>query len=86
MNARSASMTTHLRPNLSASRPESGEMRRAKRAVEDVMRDLSRTVRGCPSEEPIETRVADITPVSSTLLKIHEGMEGLEPYSRIVVR
>lgn len=42
-----------------------GDTRSAKRAVVDVTRDLSRVVRGWPSEELIDTRVADITPVSS---------------------
>lgn len=60
--------TTRLRPNLSAKTPERGEMKRAKREVQDVIKDLSRVVSGAPSEELIETKVADITPVSSTLV------------------
>jgi len=60
--------TTRFRPNLSAKIPERGEMKRAKREVQDVIRDLSRVVSGAPSEELIETKVADITPVSSTLV------------------
>jgi hypothetical protein len=45
--------------------PHAGEMRRAKRAVAAVMRDLSRVVRGWPNELLIETSVAEMTPVSS---------------------
>jgi hypothetical protein len=45
--------------------PEMGEMRSAKKAVADVIRDLSRVVRGCPRELLIETSVAEMTPVSS---------------------
>jgi hypothetical protein len=45
--------------------PETGEMRRAKSAVDAVMRDLSRVVRGWPNELLIETSVAEMTPVSS---------------------
>jgi hypothetical protein len=52
------------RPNASARMPVSGEATSAKKDVDDVMRDLSKVVRGrCDSEEPIETRVEDITPV-----------------------
>lgn len=41
-------------------------MRRAKREVEEVIMDLSREVRlRSEREVPIETRVADMTPVSS---------------------
>lgn len=44
--------------------PVSGEKRSAKRDVLDVMRDLSRVVRGREDRaELIETRVEDITPV-----------------------
>lgn len=63
----SASRTTRFRPSVSARMPEMGEMRRAKRAVEDVIRDLSRVERGWPREDFIETRVADMTPVSSVV-------------------
>lgn len=45
-----------------------GDTRSAKREVLDVIRDLSRVVRGCPRELWIETRVADMTPVSSAVL------------------
>ena len=65
MNAASARRTTLLRPRESASIPDRGETRSAKSAVADVMRDLSRVVNGCPRELWIETRVAEITPVSS---------------------
>jgi hypothetical protein len=51
---------------LSARTEENGEMSRAKRDVEDVMIDLSRDVRlRFESDVPTETRVAEITPVSS---------------------
>lgn len=66
MNAASARSTTRLRPRASARMPDMGEMSSAKRAVADVMRDLSRVVKGCPRELLIETRVAEITPVSSS--------------------
>jgi hypothetical protein len=62
---RSARRTTRLRPNVEARIPEMGETRSAKRDVLDVMRDLSRVVRGCPRELWMDTRVADMTPVSS---------------------
>jgi hypothetical protein len=58
--------TTRLRPSVSARMPERGEMRRANREVVDVIKDLSRVVRGAPREELMDTRVAEITPVSST--------------------
>lgn len=66
-NARSARSTTRLRPRDEARRPERGEMRSAKREVQDVMRDLSRVVRGRPRELCRLIRVEDITPVSSDL-------------------
>ena len=65
MKAASARRTTRFRPRLSASIPDSGETIRAKSAVAEVMRDLSRVVKGWPRELLIETSVADITPVSS---------------------
>jgi hypothetical protein len=44
-----------------------GDATRAKSDVDDVMMDLSREVNSrSESDEPIDTRVADITPVSST--------------------
>lgn len=62
----SATSMTRLRPRRSASTEESGETSRAKRAVAEVMIDLSREV-SCRLEREvsIEMRVADITPVSS---------------------
>ena len=65
VKAESARMMTFLRPRLSARTPETGEIRRAKRAVAEVMRDLSRVVKGWPKELLIETRVDEMTPVSS---------------------
>lgn len=52
-----------LRPRWSASRPVSGEEKSAKREVEEVMRDLSRVVRGREREVWMLMRVEDITPV-----------------------
>lgn len=54
-----------MRPREEARIPERGETRSAKSEVHDVIRDLSRVVRGCPRELWMDTRVADITPVSS---------------------
>lgn len=55
-----------LRPSLSARWEEKGETRRAKREVEEVMMDLSKDVRRrLDREVSMETRVADMTPVSS---------------------
>lgn len=55
-----------LRPSLSARWEEKGATRRAKREVEEVMMDLSKEVRRrLDREVSMETRVADITPVSS---------------------
>jgi hypothetical protein len=65
MKAKSANKTTTFLPNLSAKYPDTGEIKRAKRAVADVMSDLSSTVSSWPSDEPIDTSVADMTPVSS---------------------
>jgi len=45
--------------------PEMGDTRRAKRAVIEVIIDLSKALSGCPRELLIETKVAEITPVSS---------------------
>jgi hypothetical protein len=45
---------------------EKGERRSAKREVDEVMMDLSSAVRGRDEREvPRETRVEEITPVSS---------------------
>lgn len=52
------------RPRASARTPVSGDARRAKKEVEDVMRDLSRVVSGRWDREVfMEIRVEDITPV-----------------------
>jgi hypothetical protein len=62
----SATRMTRLRPRRSARTEEKGETRRAKREVHEVMMDLSSAVRGREeSEVPRETRVEEITPVSS---------------------
>jgi len=48
---------------------DSGDANRAKRDVEDVIMDLSREVSSrSESDVPMETRVADMTPVSSYFL------------------
>jgi hypothetical protein len=65
MNAKSARRTTRFLPRLSARIPETGDTRRANRAVAEVIKDLSRVVNGWPRELLIETNVAEITPVSS---------------------
>ena len=63
----SAAKMTGLRPRASARSPVSGEARRAKKEVHDVMRLLSSVVRGREERsEPIETRVEDMTPVLFT--------------------
>jgi hypothetical protein len=55
------------RPRASARTPVSGEARSAKKEVDDVIRDLSRVVRGRWDREVfIEIRVEDITPVLYT--------------------
>jgi hypothetical protein len=57
---------TGRRPNASARTEDKGETRRANRAVEDVIIDLSKAVRGrFERDGPMETRVAEMTPVSS---------------------
>jgi len=66
MNKPSATRITLFRPSESARMEANGETRRAKNDVHEVMMDLSRELRALPEREvPIETRVADITPVSS---------------------
>lgn len=78
MKRMSASRMTHFRPRRSARMPEVGETRSAKREVHAVMRDLSRVVRGRDErEEPMETSVADMTPVSS-----EEGEVNVSPLSK----
>lgn len=66
MKRRDASKMIRLRPKLSARTEENGEIKRAKSEVEEVMIDLSSGVR-CREEreEPRDTRVEEITPVSS---------------------
>jgi hypothetical protein len=55
---------TVRRPSTSARTPVNGEASRAKNDVDDVMSDLSRVVRErWESEESMEIRVEDITPV-----------------------
>lgn len=62
----SARRMTRRRPWRSARREASGEARRAKSEVEEVMIDLSKEVRvRLEREVSIETRVAEMTPVSS---------------------
>lgn len=66
MNRMSATKMTRLRPRVLASWPEIGETKRAKREVEAAMRDLSTVLSSWEeSEVPIETSVADMTPVST---------------------
>lgn len=65
MKAVSASTMTLLRPSLSAIIPETGDTNKANRAVMEVIMDLSKALKGWPRELLIETRVAEITPVSS---------------------
>lgn len=55
-----------MRPRLSARTDENGEIRRANKAVHEVMTDLSRDVRVLSDRDrPIDTSVAEMTPVSS---------------------
>ena len=75
MKRTSARSTTRLRPRVSAREEARGEMRRAKSEVDDVIRDLSRVVRGAPREVFMDTKVADITPVSSVRLLVSVGGE-----------
>jgi hypothetical protein len=52
------------RPSASASTPVRGDARSAKKEVDDVIRDLSRVVRGrLDSDVLIDIKVEDITPV-----------------------
>ena len=71
MKSRSAIRITLLRPKVLAIWPLIGETRRANRDVEAAMRDFSTIVNGCSdSDVPIETNVADMTPVSSWQVKV----------------
>ena len=65
-NKRSAARITGRRPKASARTEAKGEAKSARSDVLDVMRDLSREVRRREEREgPMETSVAEITPVSS---------------------
>lgn len=65
-NSRSAARITGRRPKASARTEAKGEAKSARSDVLDVMRDLSREVRRREEREgPMETSVAEITPVSS---------------------
>ena len=71
----SARRMTRLRPSRSARTEEKGEMRSARSEVEEVMMDLSRAVRGRAERDvPSETRVEEITPVSSVCVEVWLGM------------
>jgi hypothetical protein len=77
MNSISAMRMMLRRPSASARTPVSGEATRAKKDVDEVMRDLSRVVRGRrDSEEPIETKVEDITPVLQGMVSHHMTLKG----------
>lgn len=66
MKRRSAQRMTRFRPSESARTEEKGEISRAKSAVEEVMMDLSVESSSWPERpSPMETRVAEMTPVSS---------------------
>lgn len=71
-----------LRPRRSARMPVAGETNKANSEVQHVMSDLSRVVSGRWERSlPMETRVADMTPVSSSLCcqlleKVAHGMDG----------
>ena len=55
---------TFRRPKESARMPVRGDATRAKKEVQEVIRDLSRVVRGREERsEPTEIRVEDMTPV-----------------------
>lgn len=66
MKSKSASRITRLRPQASARMEDSGEAIRARSEADDVMTDLSSEVSSLSERDvPIDTRVADMTPVSS---------------------
>jgi hypothetical protein len=78
MNRIPATSMTFLRPSPSARSPLAGDITKAKSDVQAVMRDLSTVERGrFEREVPMETRVAEITPVSSTftILASRQGLE-----------
>lgn len=67
VNRVSAMIMIHFRPSLSARMPVTGLATRAKKLVLEVMRLLSRVVKGrWERSEPMETRVEEITPVLFT--------------------
>jgi hypothetical protein len=71
-NRTSATSITRFRPKASARMDEKGDTRSAKRAVEEVMIDLSVDVSSRPDRDvPMDTSVAEMTPVSS---------ESISPY------
>jgi hypothetical protein len=64
MNKMSATRMTFRRPKASARMPVRGDATRAKKDVQEVIRDLSRVVRGREERsEPTEIKVDDMTPV-----------------------
>lgn len=71
-NSTSATSITLFLPRLSARTDENGEIKSAKREVEAVMSDLSRELSGrLERDSPRETRVDDMTPVSSLGLDVN---------------
>jgi len=69
MKSISATRMTRFRPSESARSEANGETRRANSEVHEVMMDLSSEVSALPeSEVPIDTRVAEMTPVSSVVV------------------
>jgi hypothetical protein len=70
MNSTSAINMTRLRPKESAMWEEKGDINRAKSAVLEVITDLSKELSSrFERDVPIDTRVADMTPVSSVYTK-----------------
>lgn len=71
---------TRWRPRASLREPDSGEARRAKSEVEDVIRDLSRVVSAREERSvPMETRVEEMTPV---LRRADQHVKGRETERR----
>ena len=64
-NSRSAPSITALRPARSASADDAGDAASASSDVALVIRDLSSVVSGRDSDGPMETKVAEMMPVSS---------------------
>lgn len=77
----SATRTTDFLPRRSASTPASGLAIRAKRLVEDVIKLLSRVDIGRDRSDPMDTRVADITPVLAESISLSRRLERFETYS-----